>query len=282
MSARHCRWIVPSVLALAVTSAFAGQITLYENPDFLGRYVVSNDGAAIVARVGFGDAASSIVVTDGTWEACSEAHFRGRCAQLAPGNYPRIDVTLNGRIASVRQVGYASPVPVAAVPQTIVATPAPIVVSVPQVVVIPAPVMSSAQPVAVNPAPVLVYTAPSVAASAQPVVVTASPVVSAVPSSFGRAVLYENPNFGGARVTIDRGQAKDLEWAHFTNPAHRATSIRVESGEWLFCSEMGFQGECRVLGPGEYPQLTGPLVAGISSARQVWYPEYGALTVYRR
>lgn len=83
-------------------------------------------------------------------------------------------------------------------------------------------------------------------------------------------------------MTVDRGQANDLEWAHFNNPLHRATSITVESGTWQFCSDLAFQGECRVFGPGEYPQLTGTLAIGIASARQVWYPEFGALAVYRR
>lgn len=83
-------------------------------------------------------------------------------------------------------------------------------------------------------------------------------------------------------AAVDRGVANDLDWTHFTNPAHRAASLRVESGTWQFCTELAFQGQCRVLGPGEYPYMPGGLTEGISSARQVWYPEYGALDVYRR
>jgi len=86
------------------------------------------------------------------------------------------------------------------------------------------------------------------------------------------------------RPFADRGIANDLDWAHFSNPTHRATSVRVESGNWLFCSDMAFQGECRVLGPGEYPDVValGPLPNGIRSARQVTSPEVGSVTLYRR
>lgn len=232
MTTRHSKWMVASALALAVTNAFAGQITLYERPDFQGRYVVATDGIAVVQGQGFGSTAASIVVVDGTWEVCTGANFNGRCAELAPGNYPGIDVSLNGRIASVRQLGYAD----------------------------------RSRPVAVVPQP---YP-------------NSMPVIAGLPPPTGRAILYEEPNFGGAWVAFDRGEANDLDWAHFSNPLHRAQSILVEAGSFLFCSDMAFKGECRVLGPGEYRQLPGPLVTGISSARQVGNPEYGARDVYRR
>jgi hypothetical protein len=92
----------------------------------------------------------------------------------------------------------------------------------------------------------------------------------------GRIVLYEYPNFGGARVTIDSGVARDLDWTNFSNASHHATSIKVESGTWKVCSQAAFQGECRVLGPGEYPALGGSLMTGIASAEPVVRPELGA------
>lgn len=228
MSIRHSKRIAASAFALAVTSAWGGQITLYERPDFTGPYFVAKDRIETVSRhSGFNDTVSSIVVNEGRWEVCTQAYYRGRCIELTPGSYPGISVSLNGRVASARQIGYADPSPATMSPHP------PIVVSL------------------------------------------------TVPASTGRAYLYEDPNFGGAWVAVDRGRANDLDWANFTNPANRATSVRVESGNWLFCTDMAFQGNCRVLGPGEYPQLSGLLTAGISSARQVWYPEYGS-DVYRR
>jgi hypothetical protein len=91
----------------------------------------------------------------------------------------------------------------------------------------------------------------------------------APPSSASRIVLYEFPNYGGASVVIDGARANDLDWANFGNSRNRATSMRIESGTWMVCSEIAFRGDCRVLGPGEYPQLPAPLAAGISSASQV-------------
>jgi len=225
---KYSKSIIAGALALGVTSAYAGQITLYERPDFQGRYVVAYEGIQAVGRQALGTTASSVVIADGTWEVCTDANFRGRCTQLMPGNYPGIDVSLNGRIASVRQVGFVDPPRVAYVPQPYV-----------------------------NPPTVF-----------EPPLVTA------------RAILFEDPNFGGVRAVLDRGEANDMDWAHFTNPSHRATSVRIEGGPFLVCSELAFQGECRVLSPGEYAQLPGALAGGISSARQVSSPQYGAY--YRR
>jgi len=132
--------------------------------------------------------------------------------------------------------------------------------------------LSDPLPVTINPPPTVYVNPP---------VVSRSTIVAPAPTS-GRAYLYEDPNFAGAWVSVDRGEANDLDWAHFTNPVHRATSVRVESGTWLFCTDMAFQGDCRVFGPGEYPLLSGALGIGIASARQVWPPEYGSVQVYRR
>jgi len=261
MNVRHLKRIAASALALAVTSAWGGQITLYERPDFRGPSFVANDRIDTVSRQGtFNDTASSLVVNDGRWEVCSQTYFRGRCMELLPGNYPGISVSLNGRVASARQIGYADPPPVTMNPQP------PVVVNLPQVVVNP-PTVATTQPLVVNPPPVYVNPPRS------------SVVTTVVPGPTGRAYLYESPNFGGAWVAVDRGIANDLDWANFDNPEHRAASVRVESGNWLFCTDMAFRGDCRVLGPGEYSQ---PLMGGIASARQVWSPEYGSVEVYRR
>ena len=239
MSQRHFKWIVPTAVALAVTTAWAGEIRLYERPDFRGPSLVTTSPLDTVARQGLGDSASSIVVADGRWEVCTMEYFRGRCTELQPGSYPSLSVSLNGRIASVREIGYSQPVPVTVAP------------SPPVVVAEPPPIHSRA------------------------------PVV---PMTVARAYLYENPNFGGAWVTMDRGEANDLDWAHFQNPTHRATSVRVESGNWLFCTDMAFQGSCRLFGPGEYANLGGDMAPGIASARPVATPppQFGAATGYRR
>ena len=192
---------------------------------------MTNDSVAIVGSPAFASAVSSMVVSDGIWEACTDAYFRGRCVRLLPGTYPRLNVDLNGRVASVRQVAYASgaaravdPQPVVVNPPQVVVNPAPIVVNPPQVVVNPAPAVSNTNsvPAAIGPSTAIVVTE-------QPATVAAPSIVTVAPPATGRAILYEYPNFGGAGVVIDRGQAKDLDWANFAY-GHRATSVRVESG----------------------------------------------------
>ena len=256
--------IAACAMALAATNAFAGQITLYESPDFGGRYMIASGDMNYLNRKGFSSDASSAVVSSGVWEVCTDTYYHGTCAQLVPGNYPRLEETMRGRIVSARELAEGAPVVVAQ----------PSVVAGGTRVVVTAP--------AVTPAPVVVTPAPSVATATQSVVVTPAPVLTVVQPSTGRMVLYEYPNYGGKGAAIDRGQAKDLDWAGFNNPLHRATSLKVESGTWVVCTQRGFQGDCRVLSPGEYPNLSGPLATGIASAHQVWRPEYGALTVYTR
>src|SRR5262245_11546892 len=91
----------------------------------------------------------------------------------------------------------------------------------------------------------------------------------------GRIALYEYPNFAGPRVTIDNGMARNLDWANFNNPLHSAASVKVDSGNWKVCSQPAFQGDCRVIGPGEYPQIS---ATGIASAEPVLSPQLGLAT----
>jgi hypothetical protein len=79
-------------------------------------------------------------------------------------------------------------------------------------------------------------------------------VATVAPVAAGRMVLYQFPNYGGPSAVVDAIRAPDLEWAHFRNPA---SSLRIESGTWLVCSDIGYQGDCRVLEPGAYPALAG-------------------------
>jgi hypothetical protein len=352
------KFAVVAALTLMAANAFAGQITVYERSGFQGQSLTTTIALPDLERSPFNDVASSIVVTDGTWEACTEPYYRGRCAQLVPGTYRRLSGALSDVVMSVRQVGYdaeparvvinpdSPPVAVNAAP-TVVINPgaAPVVITPPsgsvvvtpgqaQVVAAP-PVMSAVQvPLAgrvilyqhtgggVVRAVELTSNADDLSArrfenSADAALVSGGiwrlcdgegarghctdfspgqyaslgalngkvmsayliasgsdhvPVVAAVPA--GRAVLYEYPNFGGGRLVVESGPAPDLDWARFKNPA---ASLRIESGSWLVCSDLGYQGECQVLDPGDYPVLTGSLGNGIASARQVWRPAYGSM-----
>jgi hypothetical protein len=375
------RAIIATALALIAASAVAGQITLYEHPGFRGRSMTTAEALPNLERSPFSDLAASVVVGAGTWEACTEAHFRGRCTELIPGNYGRLGSALSGPVASIRPIAHESPptrvvISPDASPMPVRSTPAHVVISAEA----PAVVVNSAlSPLVVTPeVRPIVVTAPNMGASqilgtAQvvttvPVVntalVTAEPVIvlyqrsprvvqavalasnvddldtrdfedradaawvsggvwrlcsaehgrgqcadfapgryenlgaldrkvrsaylvatapdrvtTVAPVAAGRMVLYQFPNYGGPSAVVDAMRTPDLDWANFRQPA---SSLRIESGTWLVCSEMGYQGDCRVLEPGAYPALAGVLDRGVNSARQVWRPEYGSLNLYGR
>jgi hypothetical protein len=78
------------------------------------------------------------------------------------------------------------------------------------------------------------------------------------------ATLFSGPNLTGRALTLGREGSRDLQ--SFTD---RASSLRVERGYWIFCSEPQFNGECRTFGPGEYTQLPPGLDNRIASGRRI-------------
>jgi hypothetical protein len=311
----------------------AGQITLYRGTEFTGSSLSTNDAVANMERSQFREMAASVVIAEGTWEACSEPYFRGRCAQLRPGTYSQLSRQLDGPVASVREVAF-DPAPVRVTVNPDIAPP-PVVAAAPAVT--PAAVAPALTPAAGPQIVLYRHGAQGVVAvdltsnvddlhsrrfenQADAAFVTSgvwrlcddqrgrgqcadfSPgryeslgalngrvesayLIASMPNevataaqTVGRAVLYQYPNYAGPVAVIDYNRAPDLDWANFKNPA---TSARIESGTWLMCSQMAYQGDCQVLGPGEYPLLSGTLGKGVYSARQVSRPEYGFADVDR-
>ena len=79
-----------------------------------------------------------------------------------------------------------------------------------------------------------------------------------------RATLYEAPNLSGRSYMVN-DTMRNLGATGFND---RASSLRVESGYWIFCSDSEFRGECRTFGPGDYASLPG-LNNVISSGRRI-------------
>jgi hypothetical protein len=77
-------------------------------------------------------------------------------------------------------------------------------------------------------------------------------------------ILYGQENFGGRSFSIDR-EVRDLDRTRWND---RASSMVVQRGSWEICTDSHFRGNCRVVGPGNYPNLGG-FGDKISSARQV-------------
>lgn len=79
-----------------------------------------------------------------------------------------------------------------------------------------------------------------------------------------RATLYEGPNLSGRSYQLN-DMMRNLDTTGFND---RASSLRVESGYWIFCSDSEFRGDCRTFGPGDYATLPG-MNNVISSGRQI-------------
>jgi len=97
--------IALTLAAAAWASQAVAQITLYENDGFQGRTFTTQRPVGNLARSGFNDRASSVIVLSNRWEVCENASFGGRCIVLRPGQYPSLSAMgLNDRVTSVRTV----------------------------------------------------------------------------------------------------------------------------------------------------------------------------------
>jgi hypothetical protein len=81
-----------------------------------------------------------------------------------------------------------------------------------------------------------------------------------------RAILYSQPGLAGRSFVIDSNVVRNLGNTGFND---RASSLRVEQGYWMFCSDQDFGGTCLTFGPGAYPQLPAALSNRISSGRRI-------------
>ena len=84
--------------------------------------------------------------------------------------------------------------------------------------------------------------------------------------SGARATLYEGRNMTGRSFLLGSGTMANLDGTGFND---RASSLRVEGGYWVFCSDANFGGECRTFGPGDYATLPAGLNNMISSGRRI-------------
>jgi hypothetical protein len=92
-------------------------------------------------------------------------------------------------------------------------------------------------------------------------------IVSPVQSpSRGALVLYGQQGLQGRSIAIDSAVVRNLADLNFND---RASSVRIESGYWMLCSDANFEGECRTFGPGDYGTLPPELQNRVSSARRI-------------
>ena len=92
-----------AILASFAQAATAGEITLFTDSNFRGQSINLNRDANDLARIGFNDRASSLVVRSGVWLLCEDRDFGGYCAEFGPGEYRELP-RFNDQVSSLREI----------------------------------------------------------------------------------------------------------------------------------------------------------------------------------
>jgi hypothetical protein len=290
------------VLSVAASAALSADITLYERGDFRGRSFTANGPVQDFGATGFNDRVSSVAIQNGSWELCSDANFGGNCVRLDPGNYPSLrSMGMNNAVSSARPLrrgggggGGGGRIALYDAPN-FNGRVATLDSDVPNF-----------GPLGINDrvASAIVYEGtwqvcehadfqgrcvtlgpgrhPDLGrmddrVSSARLESGAGPVPPGPPGGPGRqarAILFEGSNLSGRSFGLTNEVVPNLGNTPFND---RASSLRVEAGFWIFCSDANFQGECRTFGPGDYPTLPWDLNNRISSGRRIvgHYPYAG-------
>lgn len=281
-----------SVAALGIVAACgaaqAAEITLYEHAGFAGAQLTLRGWTPNIASTGFNDRASSLVVSSGRWELCSDADFRGTCTTFTRGEYPALDGRLNDRVSSAREIGsygdrrgsyldygrgaiqfFGQPGFAGATLKlegdTSSLTKSGFNDRASSVVVTFGTwelcsddnFRGDCRTYAPGRYADLGYGMARQVSSARllrsandaPAVI--SPGAPMPGNAAGRAILYNERGLRGASLAVS-GPVADLDRANFNDAA---ASLYVESGTWVACRDSFFRGECRSFGPGRYDDL---------------------------
>ena len=86
------------------TDTGAAEVSVYDRRDFQGPLRALREATPNFEPLGINDAVASIVVRRGTWEFCTDAHYRGECRTYGPGRYPSLPAGQDDRYSSARPV----------------------------------------------------------------------------------------------------------------------------------------------------------------------------------
>lgn len=289
---RSLRLLASSVvLATLSVPALAAEMTIYKQPHYRGAQLTMRGHTPSLVGLGFQDQASSIVITSGRWELCTQPDFKGDCVTLGPGEYPTLDARLNHRVESAREVGtyagqtggygrygrgsielYGQPgfagktMELERDAETLEGTgfnnrASSVVVKEGTWQLCSDPdYAGTCRTFAPGRYADLGYGMTKEVSSARlvraqreaPAVLSPGVQAPEAPGEgMGRVILFANPNFRGESIAIS-GVNGALDRSGFNDAA---TSMIVEGGRWLFCTEPYFRGDCKVVGPGRYAAL---------------------------
>ena len=293
MKHRKIRMTALAALVGCAGIVSAQDIVFFNGPDFNGRRFAAEQSIPNLAELGFNDRASSVVVNNGAWQLCTDAYFRGHCVTLQRGEYRNLaQIGLSNQISSARELG-------------IVPTPGPgggraaavtlyedfgfrgstLDVDHSLANLSRSEFNDRARSMVVHEGTWEICRDDGFRGGCQTygpgrhpnlgqLAGASSSIRPIAPGGGGeggwgrgaRVVLYEQPSFGGRRIAIDNDFLPNLASTGFND---RASSLRVERGYWMFCSDAGFQGTCRTFGPGDYASLPAGLNDRISSGRRI-------------
>lgn len=279
-----------ALAAVALAGQAMADVTFYQGDNFRGDSFTTHRQVGDLGRFGFNDSASSARVTGNAserWEVCEDVRFGGRCAVLAPGDYPNLRAMgLNNRISSAHTVARVEPAP-APVASRIVfyekenfagrslmadndvgsLGPTGFDNRVSSVEVFGGPWEICQKDAYGGPCTVLrpgQYPSLRQMGFDNRVSSVRSLRDAAATPPDAKVVFYEREGFGGRSFTA-QGQVRNFARAGFND---RASSVDVLGGWFEVCSGPGFSGNCAYLRPGRYPSLASMgLNNAISSVR---------------
>ncbi len=299
------KWLSLCLAAAALAAPpAAAQLILFEHDNFGGRRMELRGSMADLGNSGFNDTASSVVVERGQWQVCENASFGGRCVMLRPGNYASLaQFGLNDAISSARPEGGGGgggrPPPGGGYRNRVVLyegfnftgrsytfdrdalnldnigfndrAQSAMVSSGTWTLCEDADFRGNCHVFGPGNYPSLGDLSRRVSSLRQGDFGGSggSGGGGGYPPSWGgqtRLILYESYNYGGRQFVVERNRFDNLDGTGFND---RASSLRVERGYWMLCSDANFGGECRTFGPGNYASLPPGLNNSISSGRKI-------------
>ena len=283
-------------IAAIVASTATADVTFFESENFGGRQILVGRSLPNFRNLDFNDRARSAIVEGGPWEVCVGTDFGDGCTVLSPGRYPTLG-EWSQKISSARPTS---------MPMGEIRSPA--VAERPKGGVIfyesenfggrkfivdePDPNFAGSHASERQQSAIVEGGAWEICADSDfrgdcrifapgryPELGSLSGHIRSVRPSYDRrgetprdemrgrasATLFSGPNLTGRALALGGDGAGNLD-EMFND---RASSLRVDRGYWIFCSDANMRGECRTFGPGDYPVLPRELDNRISSGRRI-------------
>lgn len=300
------QWMRAFAATLYLLSASAAaQITLYTDENFGGQRFTTSAPVPNLGNSGFNDRASSADVRGSSWQLCADSNYRGQCVTLNPGTYRSLGAMgLNDNVSSIRAVSGPAAGNPGNAGGSIVLYESPGLTG--RSITVDRPIANfgnigfndSAQSAYVNSGTWQLCADADFSSTCEVFppgrwenlggvtgqVSSARTIDGGGGSGSGGGggggrpggsggqggnagvVLFEGPNFSGRSHALSNDVLTNFGGTAFND---RASSLRVERGYWMFCSDANFLGECRTFGPGSYASLPWALDNRISSGRRI-------------